>query len=283
MDPSDAMAAPFVPAPPQGKPSQCGRRKVRPQSAVTASDCGNAVASATVAGLNRSFGGRATPSLGEENNFDWFDGADAGTLQTPKNSDRHGSDADGLSRVMLPRSTRSIRHNVLFGTASEYHMGDFALVEAAGSSTRSRPKSAPRTVGRRDATAGFEANVSAWRGTPARVAAKTIGSQADIVESVSGERDGALAVAEGMPAKATTESVSFASPVKTEPPLTMSQRRGAPGISLGDTVDTAKACWDSGPCTAPKYGDRRDLDGSLEANLPFWRGSAAASGPADLL
>ena len=181
-----AVAAPFVPCPPQGRPSPVRRKKARPQSAVIASS--DVVDTTHEAGLNRSFGSRGSPSLGDEHNFDWCDGADAGTIQTPKNSDRYGGGSDGLARVMLPRSSRSIRHNILLGSASEYHMGDFTEAEVVGSSCRSRPKSAPRTLGRRDATAGFEANVSAWRGTPARVAARTIGSEVDMVGPCYGER-----------------------------------------------------------------------------------------------
>merc|ERR1719433_852534 len=92
--PAVAVAGKFVPCPPQGRPSQAGRKKVRPQSAVVASK--EAAAPSHAAGLSRSFGARGSPSLGDEYNFDWFDGADAGTIQTPKNSDRVGGGEDGL-------------------------------------------------------------------------------------------------------------------------------------------------------------------------------------------
>lgn len=202
----------------------------------------------------------------------------AGVLATPKNSER------GCTRVMMPRSTHSIRNNVIRARGTEETDIVPDLLGQAANPVR-RNQVGPLGEG------AVRSAVSCWDSGPWLNGSTQVMPlwQGNGVQPPSPQAP-APAVAGSLPTDALTGDAQMATASSSTPghpgypqpatpatSSTLAQRRGTPRMLLGEDVDAARSCWASGPFATPKNSDRRDTAGSVQLNAPMWRGSAAGS------
>lgn len=205
----------------------------------------------------------------------------AGVLATPRNSER------GCTRVMMPRSTHSIRNKVIGarGTEETDIVPDL-LGQAANPVRRNQVGPLGEGAVRSSASCldsgpwlkGSTQMMPLWQGNGVQPPSPQAPAPAvaDAGPAYASGGDVQLATASSSTQGHSGHS-GYLQPATPATAPTLAQRRGTPRMPLREDVDATRSCWASGPFATPKNGDRRDTTGSMQLNAPMWRGSAEGS------
>jgi len=193
-------------------------------------------------------------------------------MATPKNSDR---------RIMLPRSSRSIRQDVMQARAPEDSSAGAepavpaGQVAAPGTSARCGVHVAPLEF-RDDSGAACQLSILPTPKNSERGSSGCV--RVMMPRSSHSMRHNVIQARGGEQADVVSDNLAQPSPAAG---CGTPSRRGAVGVptALGDEVEHSTVRWDSGPLATPKNGERRDLSGSVQLMAPLWRGSGAAPAP----
>lgn len=219
----------------------------------------------------------------------------SGPLATPKNSERASS---GCTRVMMPRSSYSMRNTVIQARKGEQAdiVPDMQPPATASCGTPSRrsliatpppmgdevihstvnwdsgPLATPKNGERRDLNGSVQLMAPLWRGS-ATTPLGSIGSTAGQVQPPSPT---ASAVVQAAPSACLRRPPTPLGPeVMQVAPVAASagtpMRRSPTPLSV-EVASNPVATWVS--VATPKNSDRRDLSSSIQLNVPLWRGSA---------
>jgi len=213
-------------------------------------------------------------------------GLDHYVVSTPTNSARRTSGGGGMS-LMMPRSTRSLRHSVMEArevtqqpmiaepaqprpatapvVAAQFDVSKPIqrravpiaplVVEVVGGAgvSQSCPTglTTPMNVDRRDLNNSLQLNTPLWRGSALTQTSSHIAAPADLELST------------------TSTFVPFHTP----------KRRNSPAALNVEVANSSATSWIATPTglATPMNMDRRDLSSSLQLNDPLWRGSGVVA------